>query len=65
LEQCFGYGIRIGSGFNQVSGSGFELRIRKVEKKEISCFDVLDGGLKASPVAWNYGNNYTGTGTFL
>jgi hypothetical protein len=55
--QCFG------SGFIQVSGSGFGIRIRIQEvkndrnrkKREISCFEVLMfsfEGSKASPVAW-------------
>ncbi len=48
--------FRIGSGFNQVDGSGSGSRRSKITKKnkEISCFEVLDilfSGLKASPVA--------------
>jgi hypothetical protein len=55
--------IRIGPGFDQVSGSGSRRakmthKVKKIEKSyEISCFDVLGVlfiGLKASPVAWTF-----------
>jgi hypothetical protein len=51
----------LGSGFNQVSGSGIRNRIKEgkndPQKKfdATSCYEVLDVlflGLKASPVAW-------------
>jgi hypothetical protein len=48
--------IRIGSGFNQISGSvsGFGIRIQDGKKthKKKKKLDVLLGGLKASSVAW-------------
>jgi hypothetical protein len=45
--------IQIRSGFNQASGS--VSRREKIEKYEISCFEVLNvlfEGLEASSVAW-------------